>query len=96
MKLFIRESYFLCLTPKKVQSKNIIELFRRNTETYTFFWNKQSLTSSIFTSIEGHVAELINAGSPNKEMSGDVIFSRDPTIEILKEVFHEISKVIYQ
>jgi len=65
----------LYLTPKKVQIKNIIELFRRNTETYTFFWNKQSLTSSIFTNSESHVAvELINAGSPIKEKPGHIIF----------------------
>lgn len=86
----------LYLTPKKVQSKNIIELFRRNTETYTLFWNKQALTSSVFTSSEGHVvAELINVGSPVKEMPGDIIFLSDFTIEIMKEVFHRISKDAY-
>jgi hypothetical protein len=65
---------FLYITPKKVQSKNIIELLRRNTEIYKPFWNKQSHTSSIFKSSEGHVvAELINSGSPIKEMPGDII-----------------------
>lgn len=86
----------LYLTPKKVQSKNIIELFRRNAETYKIFWNKQSLTSSIFTRSEGHVVtELIKAGSPIKEMPGDIIFLSNSTTEIMKKVFYQISKDAY-
>jgi hypothetical protein len=84
---------FLYLTPKKVQTKNIIELFRRNAKTYMLFWNKQSLTSSIFKSSEGQ-AELVNAGSTIKEMPGDIFFS-NTTMEIITEVFHQISKVVY-
>lgn len=85
----------LYLTPKKVQSKNIIGLFRRHTETYRLFWNKLSLRLSIFTSSEGHVvAELINAGSPLKEIPGDIFFS-DSTVD-MEEVFHQISKDVYR
>jgi hypothetical protein len=54
------------------------------------------LHRGIFTSSEGHVvAELINAGSPIKEMPGDIIFLSDSTIEIMKEIFHQISKDVY-
>ena len=39
---------------------------------------------------------LMNAGSPIKEMPGDIIFLSDSTIDIMKEVFHQISKDVYR